>query len=175
MLAKSKINVYANKVVKRNVTLAEAFTTSIVYPPENKELLIKAEKRKDGNGYNLHMRKLKPLQAFQLKSLTFTQTAIDMLNAQLTKLHEAGLTHSNLNARNVYKAKPTFRSLVRQILVDDDGNKTITGMYLSDFNRRNTNDTTENERKLLNKFIRYIQVKNSHITSNRPIVGRRLF
>ena len=48
---------------------------------------------------------------------------------------------------------------MRQILVNLDGN-TVKQMYLSDFDLRNTNDTKNQERNIMNNFIRYLKTFN---------------
>lgn len=161
--------------IKRGVSKAEANGMRLVYPSNLKNSLLLTPPVLRNNGkYNLHMKKLVSLENLGMKKLKFSNDALKMLENQFDRLH-AKRPHSNLNANARMKPKNAnaVRGLKRQILVNTEGTKgakdtkdtRVKGMYLSDFNVRKTGNTVNDEKKLLQRFMRYVASLENNNTS----------
>lgn len=158
MSSPKKVKIINGIAVKNNVSEEEARGISVVYPNNTGLLLQRPEKMNNGR-YKIKMRKmtaLSNLKKSDIEKLEFTQRSKNMLENQLNRLHKSGRTHSDLKALSDNpKLINRINGFKRQILVNIENNK-VKQMFLSDFDVRNTNDTKEDEKKILGDFLRYL-------------------
>jgi hypothetical protein len=151
--------------IKKGVSKNEKNAFQLVYPNtlNNKNSLLKGKKvnKKGNDSFNIHMKILTPLEKLNWKNLEYTQGAIKMLETQFKRLHskrphtDFNVSHVNGSAAPLKKNKEyqKFRSLVRQILVEQNNHGTVVKMYLTDFDVQNTPGKTSNKRIELEKQV----------------------
>ena len=161
---------YTNKVVKY-VSENEAQRYSIVYPQNIVNSLLIEQPTFDNSKrkYKVTMKPLHPFPSGRRLTTHVSSGAFRMLSEQLNRLHKVGMTHSNLNAAESRLKKPggkvdVFAPLKRQLLVEYNGN-IISKIYLTNFNRRKTANTINNEKTYVNQFKRFYN-KNDSVLSN---------
>lgn len=150
-------------VATKIVNKTEAMDTSKMYP-NNGSFLLKRPERIGENKYKLTMKLFTPYSSLSKKemdNLVFTKKSLDMLESQFERLHGVlKRPHSDLHASDIKpKMSDRLKYLHRQLLLNINENTgKVQGIYLSDFDRRKTNDTIADEKKLLRDFFNHVRV-----------------